>query len=158
MVPRYEPPGEHPADPSMDRSYFFDDGIHFQCTECGECCRGAPGQVYVSGEEIQRLAAETGCTPEAFVASHCRPIPGGFSLLEKENGECIFLENDRCRVHHCKPMQCATFPFWTHNLRSEARWLQTCRHCEGIGQGRLYTREDILRILNHQTSAVEPHE
>ena len=36
---------------------WYDAGLKFQCTRCGACCTGAPGYVWVNGEEIARLAA-----------------------------------------------------------------------------------------------------
>jgi len=31
-------------------------GLHFECTRCGDCCRGAPGYVWVREEEVERIA------------------------------------------------------------------------------------------------------
>ena len=39
-----------------------------------------------------------------------RPHRDGLSLLDKENGECIFLEGGDCRVQEAKPIQCRGFP------------------------------------------------
>jgi len=32
-------------------------GLQFQCTQCGSCCTGAPGYVWINKEEIAALAA-----------------------------------------------------------------------------------------------------
>ena len=34
----------------------------------------------------------------------------GLALLDKGNGECIFLENNGCAVQPVKPQQCKDFP------------------------------------------------
>jgi Fe-S-cluster containining protein len=34
----------------------------------------------------------------------------GLSLVEKDNHECIMLEDGGCRIHPVKPSQCAGFP------------------------------------------------
>lgn len=34
----------------------------------------------------------------------------GLSLVEKPNGECIFLEGENCSVQPVKPRQCREFP------------------------------------------------
>ena len=39
-----------------------------------------------------------------------RPQRDGLSLLDKENGECVFLDGGDCRVQDAKPMQCRGFP------------------------------------------------
>ena len=37
---------------------WFKDGLRFKCTQCGDCCTGAPGYVWVNQEEIEALARE----------------------------------------------------------------------------------------------------
>lgn len=44
-------------------------------------------------------------------------------------------------------MQCQTFLFWFANMRSEDRWESIRRKCPGIGTGHLYTKANILDIL-----------
>jgi Fe-S-cluster containining protein len=39
-----------------------------------------------------------------------RPQRDGLALLDKENGECIFLDGGDCRVQEAKPIQCREFP------------------------------------------------
>ena len=39
-----------------------------------------------------------------------RPDRQGLSLIEKPNGECVFLEGTHCRVQPVKPQQCRDFP------------------------------------------------
>ena len=36
---------------------WYADGLNFTCTQCGNCCTGGPGFVWISREEIVRLAA-----------------------------------------------------------------------------------------------------
>ena len=43
-------------------SPWYQDGLAFSCTRCGACCTGAPGYVWVSPEEIGRLAEFRGQT------------------------------------------------------------------------------------------------
>jgi Fe-S-cluster containining protein len=46
-----------------------------------------------------------------------------------------------------RPDQCKSFPFWFDNLRSEAQWRKVSDTCPGIGQGQLYTKEQIFKIV-----------
>lgn len=39
-----------------------------------------------------------------------RPDRRGLALVDKENGECIFLADDICKVQSVKPQQCRDFP------------------------------------------------
>jgi Fe-S-cluster containining protein len=131
-----------------DRAYFFDAGLRFGCTRCGACCTGAPGIVRVTPEEVRALAAQLGEAPDAFVTRRCRPIEGGLSLREREDGDCVLREGTACRAYDVRPRQCRTFPFWRDCLRSADAWERTRRACPGIGQGRLFTRDEILAMLS----------
>ncbi len=120
---------------------WYADGLQFTCTQCGRCCGGAPGYVWVSDEECGALAAELNMTPEAFIEKHTRTAPGGRrSLLEKPNRDCQFLARDRhgkalCLVYHARPVQCRTWPFWSSNLESAADWKSAARSCPGMNAG-----------------------
>lgn len=144
-----------PSDPSTERAYFFDAGLRFECTGCGACCTGAPGQVLVGSREVETIAAHLGINPNEFYRRYTRPVPDGTSLTEHGNGDCVFLEGGRCSIHAVKPVQCGTFPFWAGNLRSEAAWAATVRRCEGIGRGRLYGRAEILALLHQERVRTE---
>ncbi len=130
-----------------DRAYFFDRGLRFGCTQCGGCCTGATGTVFMNAHESGRIARHLGLEPADFLERYAYPVKGGHSLREVgENFACIFFRNERCTIYDVRPTQCRTYPFWAENVRSEAAWKKTCRDCPGIGQGRLYLRDEILAI------------
>lgn len=131
----------------MHQSYFFDDGLQFECTGCGACCTGEPGQVLVSPTECDALAGHFGLSVEDFVATYCRSPSDGLSLIEMTNGDCVFFANNRCTVYELRPRQCRTFPFWLKTLRSRENWTEAAKLCPGIGQGRRYAREEILALV-----------
>jgi Fe-S-cluster containining protein len=62
--------------------------------------------------EISRLAAFKGLSEYDFIQQYTRLTKDrrGLALKDKENGECIFLENDACAVQAVKPQQCRDFP------------------------------------------------
>ncbi len=43
---------------------WFEDGLRFRCTRCGNCCTGAPGYVWVNDEELSAIADFRGETVE----------------------------------------------------------------------------------------------
>ena len=129
-----------------ETSYFFDEGLCFECTQCGACCTGASGQVLVNAAEIEAITQVTGWSSDTFL----RDVPDGKSLIERENGDCVFFENNRCNIHAIKPRQCRTFPFWLSNVRSEQAWQKTAEECEGIGRGRRYTKDEILAVVGEE--------
>lgn len=128
------------------RPYFFDAGIRFECRRCGQCCTGAPGTIYVSADEIRSLAGHLGLTVELFTERCLYPYKDSYSIKEHADGRCLFFD-DGCTIYPQRPHQCRTFPFWFTNLRSETSWRAIAAHCPGIGQGRRYSRSEIIRVV-----------
>ncbi len=127
--------------------YFFSRGVCFECTQCGQCCTGAPGHVWVNDEEVDRLAALLGLARGVFLRRYTRLVGRRRSLKERPDGSCVFFK-DRCTVYEARPGQCRTYPFWFENLRSRAAWEQTKEECPGIGRGRRFTKEEILDCIH----------
>jgi len=132
---------------------WYEGGLPFACTQCGNCCTGSPGYVWVSPDEIRDLAAALALDEKRFRKRYTRLVHGVVSLVEKRTGECIFLTEDRrCSVHAQKPRQCLTFPFWPRLLASAARWQEAAQRCPGIGSGPVYSRDQIDRIQDRDTA------
>jgi Fe-S-cluster containining protein len=125
---------------------WFKDGLRFQCTQCGDCCTGAPGYVWVNKEEIAALAATVSMTVEAFEAKYVRQIGVRKSLVEFDNGDCVFFDGKtrKCTVYNARPRQCKTWPFWDSNIRTPEAWAATCEVCPGSGKGEVYSIEHII--------------
>jgi uncharacterized protein len=98
--------------------------IFLECQRCTACCRW-PGQVRLTDAEIARLAAFKNVSEHEFIQqfTRLRHDRRGLSLLEKPNGECIFLDGENCSVQAVKPQQCRDFP----NLWNFPGFEQTCR-------------------------------
>jgi uncharacterized protein len=127
-----------------DGKPWYREGLSFACTRCGACCTGAPGYVWVSIEEIERLAATRGESVERFGEQFLRRVGDRLSLIERPNGDCVFWDAGRgCTVYEARPDQCRSWPFWKQNIETAEDWEETRRVCPGSGQGRLYTIEEI---------------
>jgi len=98
--------------------------IFHECQRCTACCRW-PGQVRLTDAEITRLATFLGLGPGEFIErfTRLRDDRRGLSLVEKPNGECVFLAGDDCSVQPVKPQQCRDFP----NLWSFPGFEKVCR-------------------------------
>ncbi len=83
------------------------------------------------------MAAYLGMTEWEFVQefTQVRPQRDGLSLINRENGECIFLEGRDCRVQAAKPVQCQGFP----NTWNFPGWREVCEArpelVGGVGKG-----------------------
>ena len=129
-----------------NRSYFFDKGIFFECKRCGGCCTGSPGTVYVARLDISRIAEFLHIPESNFIEKYLYPFRDSYSIKEYSDGRCFFYE-DGCLIYPVRPNQCKTFPFWFSNLRSEENWQRVSDECSGIGCGRLYSKEEIVEIV-----------
>jgi hypothetical protein len=124
---------------------WYQNGLKFQCTQCGNCCTGAPGFVWVNKEEIEHLAAYLGMEVAEFEQQYVRKVGIRKSLVEYSNGDCVFFDGEsrKCNVYPHRPRQCRTWPFWDSNVRSPEAWARTCEVCPGSGKGKLYQLQDI---------------
>jgi Fe-S-cluster containining protein len=133
----------------MDQEPWFKDGLRFQCSQCGDCCTGAPGHVWVNQEEIHNLSKQIGVDEEEFERKYVRRVGIRKSLVEFPNGDCVFFDSNarKCTVYEARPRQCRTWPFWQSNLRTEEDWRQTCEVCPGSGKGPIVPVERILEQM-----------
>lgn len=112
---------------------WYKDGLPFGCTECGKCCTGAPGYVWVDEEEIAEMAKVLNISSAEFVRKYTRLVHGEISLKEHpKNYDCVFLQDKKCLLYKSRPKQCRTYPFWKENLSSKQAWEEAAEHCEGI--------------------------
>lgn len=126
---------------------WYKDGLCFECTLCGNCCSGAPGYVWVTRQEVQRIAEYLRLPTNWLSKQHLRRILFRYSLTEKPGGDCIFLRRDGdkayCEIYPVRPRQCRSWPFWSENLRSRNQWEAAARGCPGINCGRRYSLDQI---------------
>ncbi len=133
---------------------WYKDGLRFTCSECGDCCTGFSGYVWVNKEEMEKLAGMLDLEFDEFERLYTRKIGIRYSLKEFPNGSCVFFDEEKrnCQVYEGRPRQCRTWPFWDSNLRTEDEWKKTCESCPGSGKGKLFqlkeieSRRDVLKI------------
>lgn len=126
-------------------SPWYSEGLKFTCSQCGDCCTGAPGAVWVTDEELAAIAAELGKPVGEVRLLHTKLLGGRWSLRDYPNGDCVFLDprTRRCQVYHSRPMQCRTWPFWPSNIATPEAWKRTCEICPGSGTGQLHSLSTI---------------
>jgi len=96
---------------------WYQDGLRFRCTRCGNCCTGAPGFVWVNEEEVAAIADYRGISRTETEAVYTRLEGRRRSLKEKANGDCIFYDREvGCTIYPVRPRQCRTWPFWESNV------------------------------------------
>lgn len=136
-------------------------GLQFSCTQCGRCCGGPPGYIWVSEAEVGKLAQAVGLNVKDFTARHLRKVGRRMSLYEKPNGDCEFLARDAqgkalCTVYDARPVQCRTWPFWPSNLESERDWKLAGKTCPGLNTGTHHPLPVIQAALARNVEAQLP--
>lgn len=115
---------------------WYKDGLKFKCTECGKCCTGAPGYVWLTPQEMQNIADLLDIPLDTFKKKYTRQSGNRYSLTEKKSfnneNDCVFLKDKKCTIYQARPKQCRTFPWWKENLNSEHSWQLAAKECEGI--------------------------
>jgi len=89
----------------------MDEAIIHTCQRCGACCRWE-GDVCLTDADISAIAAFLSISEEDFINTYCRLQRNrkGLSLIDDENGACIMLTPQGCRIQPVKPQQCTDFP------------------------------------------------
>jgi len=118
---------------------WYKDGLPFECTQCGDCCTGSPGFVWVTDAEVRAIAEFLDKPVGEIRLMFTRPARGKISLTEYGNGDCVFFDPQGrgCTIYPVRPVQCRTWPFWKGNLETPEAWDATCRACAGAGRGDL---------------------
>ena len=138
---------------SKPKNTWYDKGLSFECTQCGNCCTGPTGSVWFSDEEAGTMAGHLGMELKDFLKQYAHKVDGRWSLGENWNNQihgydCVFLRRDEtgkalCGIYPVRPAQCRTWPFWDSTLRSPQAWQETCDVCPGCGQGDLVPLEQV---------------
>lgn len=128
-----------------------ENGLRFECTQCGQCCtrRGRYAHVYLEEVDVDRIAAYLGLSRGRFARRYTFVDEYGWRQVRFPDRACPFLDQEsfRCQIYPVRPRQCRTFPFWPE-LISGNRWtIEARRLCEGVGRGRRYSSEEVERLL-----------
>ncbi len=137
-----------PSDPELEsQSPWYHEGLRFECTQCGNCCTGDPGVVWVTDEEIANIARHMGKTMGEVRLFHTRLYGQRVSLKEFANGDCTFFDSQTrgCTIYPVRPAQCRTWPFWNSNLESPGTWEEVKKICPGTGHGDFISLDEIQR-------------
>ena len=130
----------------MPRTPWYADGLMFECQQCGGCCGGFPGFVWLSDDDIVRISGHLGLPPDEFLFRYARQAMGRYTFKEVTDYDCIMLKEKRCSIYAVRPTQCRTFPFWDENLDTRKGWQEASRRCPGVDRGRRYTFEEIEQL------------
>jgi Fe-S-cluster containining protein len=130
---------------------FYAEGLRFGCRRCSRCCRHEPGYVFLTREDLQRLAEGLEMPQAEVLERFCRVVRVGalrrVSLRETQAYDCILWGPEGCRVYRHRPLQCRSFPFWAAHLGCLEDWESLKGQCPGVGSGSLHSAQVIREWL-----------
>ena len=79
--------------------------VRYECTRCGACCRWA-GDVCIETDEIHEISRFLDMDEQVFIDTCCRLRANrrGLSIRDAEDGACMMLTKDGCRINPVKPV------------------------------------------------------
>jgi Fe-S-cluster containining protein len=139
----------------LAKQVWYRDGLGFECQQCGGCCSGAPGYVWVDDGDVATIAARLEMSEDEFRQAYTHHAKGKVSLRERANGDCVLLDEETrvCKVYDERPIQCRTWPWWPENVENQDAWALCEQQCPGIGKGRKHSASYILQELERDEDA-----
>lgn len=111
--------------------------LRFECQPgCTKCCE-QQGFVYLTRDDLLRIAKHLGVTPAEFERRFIYRTKNLLRLRVPRERQCHFLSDGGCSIHEVKPVQCRAFPFWPELVENKREWKKTAGWCPGIGKGEL---------------------
>jgi len=91
------------------------------CTQCANCCRSLTVQLGM--DDVERLAAGTGETPQGVLANHIQLADDDPDIVGTfRQKPCAFLQGKLCSVYEHRPESCRAYPEFTPNFRWMLEW------------------------------------
>ena len=130
----------------IPRDAWYSGGLRFECTQCGDCCSGDEGYVWVNQEEIDAMSRRVGMTPADFERAFVKRVGVRRSLKERPGGDCVLLDEKsrKCTAYEERPRQCKTWPFWESNIRTPEAWQEAAAACPGCNKGQIVPLAQIV--------------
>jgi Fe-S-cluster containining protein len=127
--------------------------MRFECQSgCTKCCE-RQGFVYLTEEDISRLAAYLHLDVPAFERRYVYRTRNLRRLRVPRHAQCEFLKDGGCSVHPAKPTQCRAFPFWPELVGHKKNWKKTGEWCPGIGKGELVNIAEARAVADDMREA-----
>ncbi|OGP51150.1 MAG: hypothetical protein A2Y79_03415 [Deltaproteobacteria bacterium RBG_13_43_22] len=128
--------------PPSQEEFFKQAMERFECTQCGTCCQGEGG-IYLTQEEIDRIAIFLNLSPREFLEKFCLEKNGRIYIHTREDGYCYFSQEGRCSIHAVKPDPCRRWPFFPPMLVDQANWETVRNSCPALAPFK--TLDDYLK-------------
>ena len=113
--------------------------VRFHCIRCGICCgdtKEKSRHILLLRIEAEQISKATLQPPSQFAVKIEGSAPYRYEMKKREDGKCVFLENDRCTIYSVRPLICRFYPFELSSHGGKYKFLFT-EECPGINMGRV---------------------
>jgi Fe-S-cluster containining protein len=121
-------------------NFDYPPAVRFHCIKCGMCCGDTKEKnrhVLLLRTEAEQIAKATLQPIFKFAVKIKDQTPYSYEMKKREDGKCVFLENDRCTIYSLRPLICRFYPFELKVLHNRKYTFLYTEECPGINKGRL---------------------
>ena len=128
---------------SDEVEFYYPSNVNWACIRCGACCGDVDNRermIRLLYKDIQMIEE---CTDEVFYE---RCEDGSFEgLMLKDEGKCVFLTDEGCRIYKNRALLCRMYPFWLEK-QEDIFVFGVDTDCPGQGTGDVLD-EDFFQCL-----------
>ena len=114
--------------------------VRFRCVKCGICCGDTNEKtrhILLLPPEAEQISKTTSQPTSRFAVKINSTEPYTYEMKKREDGKCVFLENNRCTIYAVRPLICRFYPFELKSLGDKKYQFLFTEECPAIGKGRL---------------------
>lgn len=125
--------------------------IRFHCLRCGLCCGDTKARVrhiLLLATEARRISEETSLPIREFATKTASRGPYAYEMKKTaQEGKCLFLENNNCRIYSLRPLICRFYPFELKSSENGQVRFSYTKDCPGTREGNQPTRKFFEGLL-----------
>jgi Fe-S-cluster containining protein len=138
--------------------------LRFQCTKCVICCgdtKEKTRRILLLTAEAEQIATATSQPIASFAVKIEGKAPYSHEMKKmRENGKCVFLENNSCIIYPLRPLICRFYPFEL-KMAANRRYKFLCTNeCPSIGKGKALSKnyfEELFQMARTKTKRHRRH-
>jgi Fe-S-cluster containining protein len=113
---------------------------NFKCQNSGNCCK-ASGFVYVSAENIQKMADILNLDLSQFKETFVQK-DNGWEVVASQTfrPNCFLDDQHHCTVYEGRPTACKTYPNWPSIWQTDEALIAESTQCPGLKQAITLTK------------------
>jgi Fe-S-cluster containining protein len=131
-------------------NFDYPTAVRFHCTKCGICCgdtKEKTRHILLLKTEAEQIAKTTMQPIFKFAVKIEGKEPYSYEMKKRENGKCVFLENNRCTVYALRPLICRFYPFELKVMHNKKPMFLYTEECPGINKGQLLNKDYFRKMF-----------